>query len=58
MEYIKKTAENITKHALEVIDLIDQEQVELMMETIESSYSTFIVGSGRSELVGNAFPCV
>jgi hypothetical protein len=26
MEYIKKTAENITKHALEVINRIDEEQ--------------------------------
>jgi 6-phospho-3-hexuloisomerase len=55
MDYIKKTAEGITKHTLEVIDLIDEEQVEQMMKTIESSYSTFIVGSGRSGLVGKAF---
>jgi 6-phospho-3-hexuloisomerase len=55
MEYIKKTAEGIAKHALEVIALIDEEQVEQMMKTIESSYSTFIAGSGRSGLVGKAF---
>lgn len=55
MEYVKKTAEGIAKHALEVIDRIDEDQVDLMMETIESSDLTFIVGSGRSELVGKAF---
>ena len=31
MEYIKKTAENITKHALEVINRIDEEQVDKMI---------------------------
>ncbi len=55
MEYIKKTAEGIAKHTLEVIDLIDEEQVELMIKCINDSDSTFIVGSGRSELVGKAF---
>jgi 6-phospho-3-hexuloisomerase len=55
MEHIKKTAENITKHALAVIDRIDEEQVDLMIKTIQSSKSVFIVGSGRSELIGMAF---
>ncbi len=55
MEYIKKTAENITKHALEVINRIDEEQVDRMIEVISKSESTFIVGSGRSELIGMAF---
>ena len=55
MEYIKKTAENITKHALEVIDRIDEEQVEEMIQAILKSESVFIVGSGRSELIGMAF---
>ena len=55
MEYIKKTAEGIAKHALEVIGRINQEQVELMIECITDSESTFIVGSGRSELVGKSF---
>jgi 6-phospho-3-hexuloisomerase len=55
MEYIKKTAENITKHALEVIDRIDEEQVDKMIEVILKSKSVFIVGSGRSELIGMAF---
>ncbi len=55
MEYIKKTAEGIAKHTLEVIDRIDEEQVEMMIECITNSESTFIVGSGRSELVGKAF---
>lgn len=43
MEYIKKTAEGIAKHALEVIDHIDDEQVELMIQCITDSDSTFIV---------------
>jgi 6-phospho-3-hexuloisomerase len=55
MEYIKKTAENITKHALEVIDRIDEEQVDKMIREISKSKSVFIVGSGRSELIGMAF---
>ena len=55
MEHIKKTAENITKHALAVIDRIDEEQVDMMIETIQNAKSVFIVGSGRSELIGMAF---
>lgn len=55
MEYIKKTAENITKHALEVIDRIDEKQVDKMIQVISKSKSVFIVGSGRSELIGMAF---
>jgi len=55
MEYIKKTAENITKHALEVIDRIDEEQVDMMIQAISNAKSVFIVGSGRSELIGMAF---
>lgn len=55
MEYIKKTAENITKHALEVIDRIDEEEVDKMIQVINKSKSVFIVGSGRSELIGMAF---
>ncbi len=55
MDYIKKTAENITKHALEVIDRIDEEQVDKMIDEISESKSVFIVGSGRSELIGMAF---
>ncbi len=55
MEYIKKTAENITKHALAVIDRIDEEQVDRMIQAISNAKSVFIVGSGRSELIGKAF---
>jgi 6-phospho-3-hexuloisomerase len=55
MEYLKKTSKAIAKHALEVIERIDFEQVELMIHYIIGSKSTFIVGSGRSELVGKAF---
>ena len=55
MDYIKKTAEEITKHALTVISQIDMVQKEKMIETIIKSDSIFIVGSGRSELIGKAF---
>ena len=34
MEYIKKTAEQITKHALMVINRIDEDQVNKMIEII------------------------
>lgn len=55
MEYIKTTAEGIARHTLEVIDKIDEEMVEEMIQGILDAESTFIVGSGRSELVGKAF---
>ncbi len=55
MEYVKKTAEEITKHALMVINRLDEDQVNEMIETILESDSIFIVGSGRSELIGKAF---
>ena len=55
MDYIKRTAEEITKHALAVIGQIDKMQKDKMIETIINSEATFIVGSGRSELIGKAF---
>ncbi|MGV8144168.1 MAG: 6-phospho-3-hexuloisomerase [Methanothermobacter sp.] len=55
MDYIKRTAEKISKHALTVISQIDKVQKEKMIETIINSDSIFIVGSGRSELIGKAF---
>lgn len=55
MEYIKRTAKEITKHALAVISQIDKVQKDKMIETIINSDATFIVGSGRSELIGKAF---
>ncbi|MBI5679980.1 MAG: 6-phospho-3-hexuloisomerase [Methanobacterium sp.] len=55
MEYVKKTAEEVTKHALAVINKIDEEEVSKMINTIIDSYSVFIVGTGRSELVGKMF---
>jgi 6-phospho-3-hexuloisomerase len=55
MELIKKTAEGIAKHTLEVIDRINEESVEDMIQCILDSESTFVVGSGRSELVAKAF---
>ena len=55
MEYIKRTAQEITKHALAVIGQIDKVQKDKMIETIINSDATFIVGSGRSILIGKAF---
>lgn len=55
MDYIKKTAQKITKHTLQVIDQIDEDQKNEMMDTIINSDAVFIVGSGRSELMGKAF---
>ncbi len=55
MEYVKKTAKEITTHAIEVIEKIDAEQVSKMIDTIVNSDCVFIVGTGRSELVGKAF---
>jgi len=55
MKYLKKTAEEISKHALMVINRIDEDQVNKMINTILESKSIFIVGSGRSKLIGEAF---
>ena len=55
MEIIKKTTEEITRHALAVINKIEEEQVSQMIETIINSDCVFIVGTGRSELVGKMF---
>ena len=55
MDYIKRTAEEISKHALGVIGQIDKKEKDKMMDTIILSEATFIVGSGRSELIGKAF---
>lgn len=55
MDIIKKTTEEITRHALEVINKIEEEQVSKMIETIINSDCVFIVGTGRSELVGQMF---
>ena len=55
MEIIKKTTEEITRHALAVINKIEERQVSKMIETIINSDCVFIVGTGRSELVGKMF---
>jgi 6-phospho-3-hexuloisomerase len=55
MEYVKKTAKEITTHALEVIEKINEDQVSKMINTIVNSDCVFIVGTGRSELVGKMF---
>jgi len=55
MEYVKKTAQEITGHALEVINKIEEESVSDMIDTIVNSHCVFIVGTGRSELVGKMF---
>lgn len=55
MEYLKKTAEEITKHALMVINRVDEDQVNKMIKIIMDAHSIFIVGSGRSKLIGEAF---
>ncbi|MEN6592283.1 MAG: 6-phospho-3-hexuloisomerase [Methanobacterium sp.] len=55
MEYIKRTAQEITKHALSVIGQIDKVQKDKMIGTIIDSDAIFIVGSGRSILIGKAF---
>jgi 6-phospho-3-hexuloisomerase len=55
MDILKNTVEGIAKNSLEVISRLDPDQVDLMIETIQNSNAIFIVGSGRSELVGKAF---
>ncbi len=55
MDILKKTVEGIAKHSLDVINRVDPEQVDLMIDTIMNARSVFIVGSGRSELVGKSF---
>lgn len=55
MDIIKKTTHDITKHALQVINKLSEDQISAMIDNIIASDSIFIVGSGRSELVGKAF---
>jgi len=55
MEIIKKTTYDITKHALKVINKLSEDRVSVMIDNIIASDSIFVVGSGRSELVGKAF---
>lgn len=55
MKYVKKTAKEITTHALEVIEKINKDEVLKMIDTIQDSNCVFIVGTGRSELVGKMF---
>ncbi|MEN4017411.1 MAG: 6-phospho-3-hexuloisomerase [Methanobacterium sp.] len=55
MKYVKKTAKEITSHALGVIGKINENEVSKMIDIIQKSYCVFIVGTGRSELVGKMF---
>jgi 6-phospho-3-hexuloisomerase len=55
MELIKKTVNEIAKHAIAVVNGINESKVADMMETVLNADSVFIVGTGRSELVGKAF---
>ncbi len=51
----KETAQRILEDVSNVIEQIEEEQVDGMIKQIIDSDSVFIVGSGRSELVGKAF---
>lgn len=55
MKIVKETAKEITSHALAVIDKINENEVSKMIDTIIDSECIFIVGTGRSELVGKMF---
>jgi len=58
MKCIKKIAEKIALHALEVIEKIDENEISKIIDILKkslNSYRVFIVGSGRSELVGKMF---
>ncbi len=55
MKYVKKTAKEITQHAIKVIGRIEEESVSQMINTILNAKNVFIVGTGRSELVGKMF---
>lgn len=55
MEYISTVAREITEHALKVIDKLDEEEITKMINAILNAESVFLIGTGRSELVGKAF---
>jgi len=55
MKCIKKIAKEITSHALRVIGKINENEVSKMIDIILNSHRVFIVGTGRSELVGKMF---
>lgn len=55
MEILRNTVQKIAKHAIEAIDKVDEAELEMMISKIMDASSVFIVGTGRSELIGKAF---
>lgn len=55
MEILKNTVAKITEHANRAIGQVDESELERMISSIMASRAVFIVGTGRSELVGKAF---
>jgi len=52
---VKNAMENIVEHVKNVIEEIDDSQVDNMVMAIEKADRIFIMGAGRSGLVGKAF---
>ncbi|MGB9838106.1 6-phospho-3-hexuloisomerase [Methanothermobacter sp.] len=55
MEILKNTVHKITEHAINAIEKVDESELEQMITRIMDARAVFIVGTGRSELVGKAF---
>lgn len=52
---VKTAMKNIAKHIEKVIDELNDREVEAMLEQINAAEKIFIMGAGRSGLVGKAF---
>ncbi|MFB2623737.1 6-phospho-3-hexuloisomerase [Methanothermobacter sp. KEPCO-1] len=55
MEILKNTVHKITEHAINAIEKVEESELEQMITRIMDARAVFIVGTGRSELVGKAF---
>lgn len=55
MEIVMKTVKEIVKNAINAIEKINEKEIKKMIKEIRNSDRIFVVGTGRSELVGKAF---
>jgi len=52
---IGKTVKRIVEHVSKVAEKISKEEVDKIIELLKEPRSIFIIGSGRSKLIGEAF---
>lgn len=52
---VKNTMITIVRHVETIVESLDEKQIETMVDDIEKANGIFIMGAGRSGLVGKAF---